>query len=96
MADGWETWRFLPDKRLSRFYPAGTWTVTATAHGKDGATVTEYASFQLRRDTKLSEVQVERARGAVRLRGSLTRVDPRWRSSGARTPPPPGSGSVRR
>ncbi|MGP3913499.1 hypothetical protein [Nonomuraea sp. 10N515B] len=76
-ADSWRTWRFLPDKRLSRFYPTGTWTVTAIARGQDGATVTEYASFQLRRETKLSEVQAERARGAVRLRGSLTRVDPR-------------------
>ncbi|MGP3957805.1 hypothetical protein ACTWPT_17520 [Nonomuraea sp. 3N208] len=77
MADGWETWRFLPDKRLSRFYPAGAWTVTATARGTDGTTVTEYASFQLKRETKLSEVQAERVRGAVRVRGSLTRVDPR-------------------
>ena len=26
-----ETWRFVPDKSLSRWYPAGRWTVTATA-----------------------------------------------------------------
>ncbi|WP_206062348.1 hypothetical protein, partial [Nonomuraea basaltis] len=77
MAGGWETWRFLPDKRLSRFYPTGTWTVAATAKGKDGATVTEYASFQLKRDTRFSAVRVEKAKSAVRLHGSLTRVDPR-------------------
>ncbi|MFG1619169.1 hypothetical protein ACGFI3_40985 [Nonomuraea wenchangensis] len=78
-ADGWETWRFLPDKRLSRYYPTGTWTVAATARGKDGRTVTEYATFQFRRATRLSPVHVEKAGsgGAVRVRGSLTRVDPR-------------------
>ncbi|WP_188193983.1 hypothetical protein [Nonomuraea sp. SYSU D8015] len=77
MARDWQTWRFLPDKRLSRYYPTGTWTVTATATGKGGATVTEYAAFQLKREARLSSVRVEQARGAVRLRGSLTRVDPR-------------------
>ncbi|MBF8194324.1 hypothetical protein ITP53_53430 [Nonomuraea sp. K274] len=81
MTGRWETWRFLPDKRLNRYYPAGTWTIAATAKDAGGATVTEYASFQLKRDTRLSEVTVERAKGAdgatVRLRGSLTRVDPR-------------------
>jgi hypothetical protein len=80
-ADGWETWRFLPDKRLSRYYPTGTWTVAATAHGKDDRTVTEYATFRFRRATRLSPVRVEKAGagagGAVRVRGSLTRVDPR-------------------
>ncbi|MEV5327752.1 hypothetical protein AB0K67_26775 [Nonomuraea sp. NPDC052634] len=79
MADGWETWRFLPDKRLNRYYPAGTWTITATAKGRDGKTVTQYASFQLRRESRLSSVRVEKAAkgDGVRLRGSLTRVDPR-------------------
>ncbi|MCF6469935.1 hypothetical protein FAF44_16265 [Nonomuraea sp. MG754425] len=76
---GWQTWRFLPDKRLTRFYPAGTWTITATAKGANGATVTEYASFELRRETRLAGVRAERPARAdgVRLRGSLTRVDPR-------------------
>ncbi|MFI9594894.1 hypothetical protein [Nonomuraea sp. NPDC052265] len=80
MAGDWQTWRFLPDKKLNRFYPTGTWTISATARGADGATVTEYASFELRRATKLSSVRVERApksAGGVRLRGSLTRIDPR-------------------
>jgi hypothetical protein len=78
MAGGWQTWRFLPDKKLSRFYPAGTWTVTATATGEDGKTVTQYASFRLRRATRLSSVRAEQAKGgAVRLSGSLTRVDAR-------------------
>ncbi|MFG1703297.1 hypothetical protein ACFLIM_08890 [Nonomuraea sp. M3C6] len=80
MADGWETWRFLPDKRLNRFYPTGTWTVTATARGQGGATVSEYASFQFKRATKLASVSAEKAArpsGGVRLRGTLTRIDPR-------------------
>jgi hypothetical protein len=77
MAEGWQTWRFLPDRRLSRYYPTGTWTVTATATGRDGATVTEYASFQFKRESRLANVRVEQARSSVRLRGSLTRVDPR-------------------
>ncbi|MFI6184151.1 hypothetical protein ACIA8R_52060 [Nonomuraea sp. NPDC051191] len=80
MAGDWQTWRFLPDKKLNRFYPTGTWTISATARDADGATVTEYASFELRRATRLSSVRVERspkAAGGVRLRGSLTRIDPR-------------------
>ncbi len=79
MTDGWQTWRFLPDKRLNRYYPAGTWTITATAKGKDGTTVTQYASFELRRQTKLSSVRAEKSArtDGVRLHGSLTRVDPR-------------------
>ncbi|TDD45684.1 hypothetical protein E1286_23185 [Nonomuraea terrae] len=79
VADGWQTWRFLPDKRLTRYYPAGTWTITATATGANGATIKEYASFELRRETRLSSVRVEKSprTDTVRLRGSLTRVDPR-------------------
>ncbi|MFC5828520.1 hypothetical protein [Nonomuraea insulae] len=79
MTDGWQTWRFLPDKRLNRFYPAGTWTITATAKGLNGTTVTQYASFELKRETKFSEVRAEKSARAdgVRVRGSLTRVDPR-------------------
>ncbi|MBB5783853.1 hypothetical protein [Nonomuraea jabiensis] len=79
MANGWETWRFLPDKQLNRYYPTGTWTIAATARGAGGTTVTEYASFQFRRDTKLSSVRADKLEGSdlVRLRGSLRRVDPR-------------------
>ncbi|MEV4109633.1 hypothetical protein [Nonomuraea sp. NPDC049695] len=78
-SDGWATWRFLPDKRLNRYYPTGTWTITATAKGAHGSTVTEYASFQLRRATRLTSVTAEETgrSGAVRLSGSLRRVDPR-------------------
>lgn len=77
--DQWQTWRFLPDKRLNRYYPAGIWTVTATAKGADGTTVKEYASFELRRETKLSSVRAEKSARSddARLFGSLTRVDPR-------------------
>nr|WP_055500987.1 hypothetical protein [Nonomuraea pusilla] len=74
-AEAWETWRFLPDKRLNRFYPAGTWTVAATVRGTD-AKVTEYATFHLRRESKFTSVRAEKVQGGVRLRGSLTRVDP--------------------
>ncbi|MGW0803805.1 hypothetical protein [Nonomuraea sp. NPDC002799] len=77
MSGGWETWRFLPDKRLNRFYPTGTWTITATARGQGGTTVTEYASFQFRRESRLSSVRAEKSAAGVRLRGSLTRIDPR-------------------
>lgn len=79
MAGGWETWRFLPDKQLTRYYPAGTWTITATARGEDGTTVTKQATFQLKRETRMSSVQAANVRGAqrVRLTGSLRRVDPR-------------------
>ncbi|WP_214324067.1 hypothetical protein [Nonomuraea sediminis] len=76
--DGWETWRFLPQKGLNRFYPAGPWTITATAKGADGEVVTQYASFQLRRETRLTSVRVGKAREThgVRLSGWLNKVDP--------------------
>ncbi|MET7331839.1 hypothetical protein [Nonomuraea sp. NPDC005650] len=79
MANGWETWRFLPDKQLNRFYPTGIWTISVTARGAGGRAVTEYASFQFRRDTKLTSVRADKLEGSdlVRLRGSLRRVDPR-------------------
>lgn len=79
MSDGWQTWRFLPDKKLNRFYPAGTWTIAVTAKGANGQTITQYSSFELRRETRLASVRAEKSAGAdgVRLRGSLTRVDPR-------------------
>ncbi|MFI6792679.1 hypothetical protein ACIBG4_35660 [Nonomuraea sp. NPDC050383] len=75
----WQTWRFLPDKALNRTYPAGTWTITATAVGADGATATKYTTFQLRRETRLDAVRVAPAPdgSAVRFTGSLTRVGPR-------------------
>ncbi|WP_326823483.1 hypothetical protein [Streptosporangium sp. NBC_01756] len=72
----WEIWRFEPDKKLSRWYPAGPWTVAVTARGTDGGTVTRYAGFQLRRDTKFSSVQAVRKGAGVEVRGVLNRVDP--------------------
>ncbi|GAA4220505.1 hypothetical protein GCM10023075_06730 [Streptosporangium album] len=72
----WEVWRFEPDKKLSRWYPAGPWAVAATARGVDGGTVTRYAGFQLRRDTKFSSVQALRKGTGVEVRGVLNRVDP--------------------
>ncbi|MDA0632877.1 hypothetical protein OUY22_05560 [Nonomuraea sp. MCN248] len=80
VADGWQTWRFLPDKRLNRYFPTGTWTVAVTARGAGGAEVTEYASFELRRETRLSPVRAERDGRGVRLSGRLTRLDPRGRA----------------
>jgi hypothetical protein len=77
VADGWQTWRFLPDKKLDRFYPAGPWTVTVTARGEGGTTRTEYAAFELRRESRLKAVRAERARGGVRISGRLQRLDPR-------------------
>ena len=78
-ADEWETWRFLPDKALNRFHPAGIWTITATARNAAGATVSRYTTFRLRRETKLTDVRVGAAPGsqAVRLDGVLRRVGPR-------------------
>ncbi|NUW41693.1 hypothetical protein [Nonomuraea rhodomycinica] len=75
----WQTWRFLPDKGLTRYYPAGTWTITATAVGADGATTTKYSTFQLRRETKLDGVRVTPAPdgSAVRFAGSLRRLGPK-------------------
>ncbi|MDF5753760.1 hypothetical protein [Spongiactinospora sp. TRM90649] len=77
----WQTWRFLPSKDLDRRYPAGYWTVTATAHGAGGETVSERASFVLRRETRLTSAEVILAGGrrteGVRVRGVLTRVDPK-------------------
>lgn len=75
--EGWETWRFLPDKRLNRFYPAGTWTVAVTARGAGGAEVTEYAAFELKRETRLTSVRAGHHGGGLRLSGRLKRLDPR-------------------
>ncbi|MFI6909389.1 hypothetical protein ACIBKY_49565 [Nonomuraea sp. NPDC050394] len=76
--DGWQTWRFLPEKGLTRYYPSGTWTIVATATGPDGRSVTAYKTFKLRKETRLTSVQATKVAGtkAVRLRGVLTRVDP--------------------
>ncbi|MFI6503476.1 hypothetical protein [Nonomuraea typhae] len=76
--DDWETWRFLPEKGLTRYYPSGAWTVTVTAKGPDGTSITRYAAFKLRRETRLTSIQAAKTPGtkAVRLRGVLTRVDP--------------------
>ncbi|GAA2270239.1 hypothetical protein GCM10010149_09390 [Nonomuraea roseoviolacea subsp. roseoviolacea] len=75
----WQTWRFLPDKGLTRNYPAGTWTITATAVGAGGATTTKYTTFQLRRETKLDGVRVTPSPdgSAVRFAGSLNRLGPK-------------------
>ncbi|MEU7454550.1 hypothetical protein [Streptosporangium roseum] len=75
-AGEWETWRFQPEKRLSRWYPAGRWTVAVTARGADGGTVTEYAGFWLKREAKFSAVQAARKAAGVEVRGVLNRVDP--------------------
>ncbi|MBG0832949.1 hypothetical protein HS041_35190 [Planomonospora sp. ID67723] len=72
----WETWRFLPERRLNRRYPAGRWTITATARGAEGATAVRYAEFWLKRATVLTSVQVVRGEGGVRVGGVLRRVDP--------------------
>jgi hypothetical protein len=76
--DGAETWRFLPEKGLNRYYPSGIWTIAATAKAADGRTVTAYESFKLRRETRLTSVTALKVSGerAVKLRGVLTRVDP--------------------
>ncbi|MFI6390459.1 hypothetical protein [Nonomuraea sp. NPDC050540] len=76
--DGWQTWRFLPEKGLTRYYPSGTWTIVATATSPDGRSVTAYKTFKLRKETRLTSVQATKVAGtkAVRLRGVLTRVDP--------------------
>jgi hypothetical protein len=73
----WETWRFAPDKSLSRWYPAGRWTVTATAKGAGGTTVTGYAPFWLKRETRFGAVQAVRKGTEVQIDGVLKRVDPR-------------------
>jgi hypothetical protein len=78
LGEGWETWRFLPSKGLTRFYPSGTWTVTATARGAGGRMVTARTAFDLRHETRLTGLQADKVRGehAVRLQGLFTRVDP--------------------
>jgi hypothetical protein len=72
----WETWLFLPEKPLSRWYPSGQWTVTATARDAAGGVVTSRSVFFLKRETTLEGVNVVRHDGDVRITGTLLRVDP--------------------
>ncbi|WP_449065806.1 hypothetical protein [Planomonospora algeriensis] len=73
---GWRTWRFLPERRLNRWYPTGQWTVTATAKGDDGHRVVRHAGFRLRHATDFTALQVRRADRGVQVRGVLNRIDP--------------------
>ncbi|GAA3447367.1 hypothetical protein [Planomonospora venezuelensis] len=72
----WATWRFLPEKRLSRWYPAGRWTITATARGSGGAEAVRHAGFWLKRETVFSAVRAAGEGRGVRVEGVLNRVDP--------------------
>ncbi|MEU6411108.1 hypothetical protein [Microbispora sp. NPDC046933] len=72
----WETWRFLPDKPLSRWYPSGPWTVTATAVNARGERAVARVGFNLRRATEIEGLKVARDGDAVRVTGTLLRVDP--------------------
>ncbi len=72
----WETWRFLPDKPLSRWYPSGPWTVTATAVNARGERAVARAGFNLRRATEIEGLKVVRDGDGVRVTGTLLRVDP--------------------
>ncbi|MEU9836095.1 hypothetical protein AB0D67_31555 [Streptosporangium sp. NPDC048047] len=73
---GWETWRFLPDKQLNRWYPTGPWMVIATARGAGGASATGYARFEVKRATRFSSIEAAREGRDVRVTGVLNRVDP--------------------
>ncbi|MEU6428028.1 hypothetical protein ABZ860_19230 [Microbispora sp. NPDC046973] len=72
----WETWRFLPDKPLSRWYPSGPWTVTATAVNARGERAVARVGFNLRRATEIEGLKVVRDGEGVRVTGTLMRVDP--------------------
>ncbi|GLW99742.1 hypothetical protein [Microtetraspora sp. NBRC 16547] len=76
---GWEKWRFQPETALSRWYPSGQWTVVATAKGANGATVSSYTTFYLRRETRLEGVSVNRDANGARVTGTLLKVDPSGR-----------------
>ena len=76
----WETWRFAPDKSLSRWYRAGTWTVAATAREASGTTVTGYTPFWLKRETRFGAVQAVRKGTEVQVDG----VFEAGRSAGSR------------
>ncbi|XVQ82676.1 hypothetical protein ACQP2K_27950 [Microbispora siamensis] len=72
----WETWRFFPDKPLSRWYPSGPWTVTATAVNARGERAVARVGFNLRRATEIEGLKVVRDGDGVRVTGTLLRVDP--------------------
>ncbi|MGI5156805.1 hypothetical protein [Microbispora sp. CA-102843] len=72
----WETWRFFPDKPLSRWYPSGPWTVTATAVNARGERAVARVGFNLRRATEIEGLKVVRDGDGVRVTGTLIRVDP--------------------
>lgn len=74
--EGWVTWRFAPEKSLSRWYPAGPWTVSVTARGADGTEVTGHTGFLLKRLTRFGGVEAVRGDSGVRVTGVLNRVDP--------------------
>ncbi|GAA3414505.1 hypothetical protein GCM10018952_35340 [Streptosporangium vulgare] len=74
--EGWVTWRFAPERSLSRWYPAGPWTVSVTARGADGAEVTGHTGFLLKRLTRFGGVEAVRENSGVRVTGVLNRVDP--------------------
>ncbi|MGJ6961848.1 hypothetical protein ACSDR0_08020 [Streptosporangium sp. G11] len=74
--EGWETWRFAPEKSLSRWYPAGPWTVSVTAKGANGAEATGHTRFLLKRLTRFGGVEAVREGSGVRVTGVLNRVDP--------------------
>ncbi|MFC4590029.1 hypothetical protein [Sphaerisporangium corydalis] len=78
----WEIWRFNPPVGLTRWYPAGRWRAVATARNARGARATATATFLFRKATTFSRVRVTRAKRrahAVRVTGTLMRVDPTGR-----------------
>ncbi|MGW4642080.1 hypothetical protein ACWEN6_26435 [Sphaerisporangium sp. NPDC004334] len=79
---GWEVWRFTPPVRLSRWYPAGRWRAVATVRDARGRRTTAATSFLFRKASTLTGVQAVRARKrprALRVSGTLMRVDPTGR-----------------
>ncbi|MDH2430200.1 hypothetical protein [Sphaerisporangium sp. TRM90804] len=80
---GWELWRFTPPIRLNRWYPSGRWRAVATARNAEGATARASSSFLFRKATRVTGLRAARTggrSGAVRITGTLMRVDPRGRS----------------
>lgn len=75
--DGWEVWRFLPAEGLDRWHPAGRWTVTAIATGRDGDTAVSHAAFHLKRETRFTELTVKRTDDGVHVSGALNRLTAR-------------------
>ncbi|SDR25622.1 hypothetical protein [Thermostaphylospora chromogena] len=75
--NGWEVWRFLPTEGLDRWHPAGRWTVTAVATGREGDTAVSHAAFHLRRETRFEGLTVRRTDDGVRVSGALKRLTAR-------------------